>query len=148
YECHHKAYGYGGYDKYFLGAAIKSDELIESGIQDMFFAVSTEHLPLDGHVSNTATVVDLAIQQEQKQASDWALQFKLLIERRLEVASDDPACNRLRQMSIPFLRSFWGESTFARTIFGSITFCTLVLLQQSVASPFSNVFHLNTFFST
>lgn len=148
YECHHKAYGYGGYDKYFLGVAIKSDELIESGIQDMFFAVLTDHLPLDGHVSNTATVVEFAMQQNQPQASDWARQFKLLIERRLEVASDDPACNRLRQMSIPNLRSFWGESSFSKTIFGAASFCTLLLLRQTCQVPVSIIYDLNSFFLT
>ena len=145
YECHHKAYGYGGYDKYFLGVATNSDELIESGIQDMFFAVSTNHLPLDGHVSNTATVVEFAIQQQQQHAAEWAQQFKLLIEQRLEKASDDPACNRLRQMSIPNLRSLWGETSFSRTIFGAVSFCTVLLLRQAVTLPISIV-HFQSFF--
>lgn len=117
YECHHKACGYGGYDKFFLGVALESEELQNSGLQSLFVAVAADHRPSDGHVPNTATVVELALRTEQKQAKRWAKQFKALVEQRLQYYGDDPVCNRLGQMSIPKLRTLWGESAFSKSIF-------------------------------
>ena len=125
YECHHKAHGYGGYDKFFLGVALESDDLQDSGLQSLFVAVAAQQLPSDGHVSNAATVVELALRQQQKQAKVWAKQFKALIEQRIQTIGDDPVCSRLGQMSIPNLRSFWGETAFAEAIFRAAPLCLI-----------------------
>ena len=125
YECHHKAHGYGGYDKFFLGAAMESDDLQDSGMQSLFVAVAADHRPSDGHVPNAATVVEMALRTERKQADEWAKQFKSLIEQRIQEFGDDPVCNRLGQMSIPNLRSLWGEAAFSETIFRTAQLCLL-----------------------
>lgn len=112
YECHHKAHGYGGYDKYFLGLALKSDQLQLDGVEHLFHAVVAEQNPNDGHVANTATVVESALALGNAKATSWAHDFRSFVEESLLFASGVDRCKRLGNMRIPNLRERWGDDFF------------------------------------
>lgn len=134
YECFHKAHGYGGYDKYFLGIALGSNELRFEAIEHLYAAARTEHHPNDGHIANAATVTDLAIRENQPLAAKWAAEFRELVVRRLEKNPGDPACRRLADMNTPNLRSHLGEQLFEQVLTKPSLITSLLLIIVPAAS--------------
>lgn len=119
YECYHKALGYGGYDKFFLGVALDSDEAMDSGIRLMHEAVTTNHHANDGHVANTAAATEYSFEMGNLMSQQWAEELGDLVQHRLEERPNDPACQRLYDMCIPKTKAFW-NSMSSKTLLTSV----------------------------
>ncbi|MCA9217805.1 MAG: hypothetical protein KDB27_32270 [Planctomycetales bacterium] len=109
YECYHKSLGYGGYDKFFLGVALESDEAMSAGMKLMHESVTTNHAANDGHIANTAAATEVALEADNPLAIEWAAQFGELVQQRLAEHPNDPACHRLNDMAIPNTKVVWSS---------------------------------------
>ena len=109
YECYHKALGYGGYDKFYLGVALDSTEAMASGMNLMHESVTTDHSPNDGHIANTAAATELALEIAHSQSEEWAVQFGELVHKRIRENPEDHAAQRLSDMCIPKTKLVWNS---------------------------------------
>ena len=117
YECFHKAHGYGGYDLYFLGTTLESMDFQLEGVDHLLKSVTTDHHLNDGHIANTATVIEAALESDHKCCKEWAEAFGGHIQQRLSTRDEDDACQRLVNMKIPRLRTVLGSSLFGLPYF-------------------------------
>ena len=117
YECYHKAHGYGGYDLYFLGTTLESEDIQVEGVDRLLKSIVTDHHSNDGHVANAATVIESSLESKHSLGRDWAGAFRELVDQRLAADSRDPACHRLLNMKIPRLRNLFRASLFTHPYF-------------------------------